>query len=676
MGIFHSRVELQVPISKLYFDTNEFRFNWNDVNLAVPYDKQPLKIEDGHLLELFKKYFEGEITISFRWHRIHHRVDEMKVHADTSVHEEIDRIMPKVNSFISEMKTRIESGILSQREAQRIASENNLRVSNEMINRLLTGVTKGTPDERSTVELQCPLSELYYDASGFWFKWNSTWLAMPYERISSDIRYGYLLEVFKDNFKTEISIRIRWDRVFQNIIDIQPENGNNERNEISVMSRRIGECVGEIHSLVKEGALSFEQAKAIFMEKGLECDDKRMQEVLSEIIDRMEMHTEPKFVDIPLRDIEYGYSGINFHWQGTPFQVDEEGIPFEAGPAIEEIKGQLEGYITVDISRDCITKWDRGNSVLLIGDVRTGMGQVEISPETVKSFKDLRIKLICDAISALEKETISIEQVQSILRGWGLSLVHQEICQKIADSIPPWEVELHIQMPASEVEYKDEEIIVASKQGKKIAIPSEELQFGTSGVLEGIKRILEGNINVIVRYSGRFEWDTSQGRLELIEGDKTYDVTVDDEFLDGLDFVNAQFVYPSGDETVPGPRDIRTWGIPTRSGYYNIDCVRYLKAIVENTGGSTYITSVDLWYKVGDVLIWERPEYSAATYIFYWPDIPLKKFIHTTWSTPLESTRRHRDKSKYIDRVIHDHDYGLGSWKEKLNDIIEEYADI
>lgn len=675
MNILHSKVELRVPLSKLYYDAKSFRFNWDEVILTIPYGQQALTVKDGQLLEGFKKNLNSEITIRFRWHRIHNRVDEMKVSADESASEEIKDVLSRANNLISELKALIVSGALNINEARGAMKRSKLKYDDETIYQLLTDIVHRMREKRIEVTLQVPLSELEYDSFGFRYKWNGVWLSVPYEQESLNIKEGRLLEVFKNTLKSDITLCTSWNRVFQGLDNIGAIITPNASKELDDLSSRITKCISEVKSLTIARGLSFEKAQAVFTENSLKCSDKKMHQILSEIIDSIKPHGDPVNVDVPLSDIEYSSYDITFHWLSTTFKVGKDALPFEPSPNLEKIKNRLKGHITFHVVRDSIVKWDSRTDSLLVGDVRTGIEQVEVTPGALVGLKDLRASIICDAVNILDRKTISIEQVQSILEEWGLDVKNQEIGLKIAESIPKWNIEVLLKIPANDVEYSSYGIKVPSKYGQEFYIPSKELPFGTSDVLEGIKGILEGNINIVKHYSERFVWDEAEKQIKIEKSSESYEVTVTDDFLDSLKFEDVEFISPSDTGSLVGPTNRTSWGNPRSTGYYDLKCIRFLKDIVKRAKGNTYITSVDLWFKIDGMLIWERPVFGAATYVFRWPDKPINKFIHETWGTTLEYTRRHPEESSYLNRVIHDYD-ALYSWRSNLKSNIRKYAGI
>jgi hypothetical protein len=117
--------------------------------------------------------------------------------------------------------------------------------------------------------------------------------------------------------------------------------------------------------------------------------------------------------------------------------------------------------------------------------------------------------------------------------------------------------------------------------------------------------------------------------------------------------------------------------------YYDPECIRFLEEIIEKLKGQIYMTSIDLWFRIGDILIWERPESkpqktneeakkSHATYIFKWPEPeqPLDIFIAIIWSYKFDYNRKKYSKTGCIKTINHTYEDKLKGWKSKLIDII------
>ncbi len=82
-----------------------------------------------------------------------------------------------------------------------------------------------------------------------------------------------------------------------------------------------------------------------------------------------------------------------------------------------------------------------------------------------------------------------------------------------------------------------------------------------------------------------------------------------------------------------------------------------------------YATTKDLWFKIGDILVWEEPKYSKATYIFEWPEEPLQTFIFRSWIAALKVIRNGSDYG-YLDRA--NHTPNISDWEKNLVDKMRE----
>lgn len=526
---------------------------------------------------------------------------------------------------------------------------------------------------RSKVELRLPLSQLYYNAYGLRFRWNEVWLAILYEQQPLKFAAAHLLEEFKDNLKGEITIRLRCHRIYHKIEEIELITDEGVFKEVADITSRIEQVTSEIQSLAAAGTLTLDEAQVALAESGLKY--KNIHRILSEIINNMPLQQIQEEVEVPLSSLQYDADGVGFSWGDYWFQVQKDGLPFETSPILEEIKSRLEGAITFCIERRCFVRWDSDTSKLWVGQVSMGVKPAEIAPETLEKFKELRGNIICDKIRTLDRATLSLDDVEVILKGWGLDLDNQEIGERIAASIPNWIIKWSFQVPAKDVQYSRYGIKFSSKYGTE-SIPSEELPFETSDVLDKIKDILEGDIKVTKSQRVGFIWSKTRQQLAIGQGDASYDVEVEDKLLKRVKYVHVAYnalkiKYPSWpDEKIidiirhsPGEIDKVPSGLITRG--YDPECIKFLEERAE----FIYATAIDLWFKIGDVLIWERPEYGAATYLFKWPEPEesLENFIARIWSYRL---LRHiindSARSNFIASVDHDYEYNFYNWKRKF----------
>jgi hypothetical protein len=100
---------------------------------------------------------------------------------------------------------------------------------------------------------------------------------------------------------------------------------------------------------------------------------------------------------------------------------------------------------------------------------------------------------------------------------------------------------------------------------------------------------------------------------------------------------------------------------------YDAKCIH----ILEKMADQIYITTQDLWFRIGDRLIWERPEKDWATHIFEWPEEDLEFFVGKTWIADLREIRENKEETGYITRVNHTPD-DVSRWQRYLKRAIKK----
>jgi hypothetical protein len=674
MGILHSNVKVQVPLSQIRYDEDEFSFNWKNVWVSAPYGEKVLKKKDASILQDFKDNLKDDITIKFRWHRIRQLAEEIVILYDTEVIERIDEVVKRARTLLSTLEERLASGTLTMKEAEQIMAKSKLKSGKKIIRLTLGNIVHRMPEQQIKIELHFPLSQLIYDPHSFRFKWNEIWLAVPYKQQDLKIKNSRFLEIFKDILKSEIKINVFWNRVFQKIDAVNIEMSPANTKELSDILSHVETCVEKIRALVKERELSLEKAKDILAAEGLQCPDDEIHQILTTIVDEMALQREPVTFPISLKDIEYGPSEFIFHYDGKSFRLNNSKLPFETGPILQEIKGQLSGDLTFHMDIGCLVKWDRKNKELLVGELSTGVKEikdkVEIIQETLDNFEVLRAGLICDAINEIDKNTLSLGDVETILKKWGLDLKNRKIGERIENTIPKWLKERSFSVPAKEVEYFSSGIRIYSNDGP-VLIRSKDLPFETSDVLDKIKDIFEGDIQITESRTVGFVWSKTKEQLDIEQGSASYKVEAEDKILERFRCVHV--MYKALKIKFPARPEWDIIKIIRESGYvgglpagsiapgYDPQCI----TILEKKAEYIYMTGIDLWFKIDDVLVWERPEYSAATYVFKWPEQQrsLEDFIAKIWSYELLEHIWRDPSTGYKYRVIHDYDYDLYNWK-------------
>jgi hypothetical protein len=290
------------------------------------------------------------------------------------------------------------------------------------------------------------------------------------------------------------------------------------------------------------------------------------------------------------------------------------------------------------------------------------------------AIKSILYKMVCDSIKELiaRKSKVSIDEVGSLLNEWGLSLENRDAAKRIEKYIPPWTEEEHAIVPLKDVTYKNSSIVFPLDE-RRISLGARLLPFATSAVLEEIKEIFEGNLEILHDMTLSFRWDSESGQLKIVREYKLKSISTDDaslkifkkikELADALGPFKAKVVLP---ELFKGTKTKETKNkaqIPStllhKDSTYNSDCIDVLMDMAD----VCYITDRDFWFKVDNVLIWEEPKYSKATYIFKWPEEPLQVFIFRVRISTLKAIRKDPD-SGYKDKAVHVEK--ISNWEKNL----------
>ncbi len=102
---------------------------------------------------------------------------------------------------------------------------------------------------------------------------------------------------------------------------------------------------------------------------------------------------------------------------------------------------------------------------------------------------------------------------------------------------------------------------------------------------------------------------------------------------------------------------------------YHPECIR----ILEGIANQIYMTTRDLWFRVGDRLIWERSEPGSATYIFRWPEEDLGFFVGKIWVSTLEEIRKDKENTGYLAKVSHI-PRDIPQWEDKIKQALNPLA--
>lgn len=571
---------------------------------------------------------------------------------------------------------------------------------------------------KKKIKLKIPLSEIFYHDPdiGISFQWNQLQLLIPYHRLPIKASIGLLLEEFKTSLHNKGTITIYLDchRLTFNIEITDVKISKAVIQRFSDFTSRIEGIVKQIKSLVEKDSLNLEKTQIVLYQNGFQFDDSQVHRILIKIINSLPPRKIMEKLPFPLSHLNYNSKGIRFYNKDTQFEVEKNKLPVEVGPALERIKSNFTGDITFHIETSYLHRWDTGQGRLQVGQISREVKDIEVSPGIPQIFKTMRSQFIIESAKGLINDaSISLDSVKNLLEEWGLNLKHQEIAYELVSNITPWTEEKDINVPLKEITYHDDGIVVPVAD-QNMRISARNLSFETNQLLENIKQTFEGYIKIHVYQSLQFAWDEEKEQL-TIERKKAVKIkmSIDDETVNRLKKIYwlyiekgveistdstllDQYEYPpdvsldkaeeltvietiAADHTIETqipeepvqkqeesfmdlPRPVKQVPLSELTNKdYDAKCIH----ILEKMADQIYMTTQDLWFRIGDRLIWERPEKDSATHIFKWPEEDLEFLVGKIWIADLREIREHKEETGYITRVNHTQD-DVSRWARYL----------
>ena len=573
---------------------------------------------------------------------------------------------------------------------------------------------------KKKIKLDVPLAEISYHApdAGISFQWNRLRLLIPYHRLPLTASLGSLLEEFKTVLEGDLTLWLECRRFTLDIEIIEVKVTEEVIHRLSGITSRIEDVVKQIKSLVEQESLTLEKAQIILYQKGFQFDDSHVHRILVKIIDSLPPRKIVEQLPFPLAHLNYDARGIRFYSKNTRFEVEKNKLPVEVGPAVERIKSNFTGDITFHIETTNLQQWDSSQGQLQTGQVSREVKNIEVDATIPRLFKALRNQLVRDAIKqSIDNRSISMDSIKSLLEGWGLDLKHREIAKELISTTPPWTQEKDLNVPLKDILYHDDGIAVPVA-GQNMRISSNNLAFTTHQQLEEIKHRFEGYLKIHVFEPFQLAWDEEKEQL-TIERQKAVKIklTIDDETIEQLKKAYRRYIEkvvepdvenaapdqpgPAADplahasETTAADKDTKDTAVETaveptlekaaefivdlprpvskipaaelENKAYHVESIHILEAMADRI----YMTTQDLWFRIGDRLVWERPVKDSATYIFQWPEEELEFFVGKIWVAELQEIREDRESSGYITRVYRKLE-DLARWKKNLKRAINK----
>lgn len=675
-NLLKKKIKLQIPLSTITYHNNGIAFPWNFIQIMIPYSRIPLNFSlPSSLLEEFKPSLQGNLTIYLECHRIDFNIEILDVKVEHHMEQMFKETIAHINGIIDKIKS-ISEDPLSVEKVRYIFQEKGFNYTNLKVKRILNEIIKSKKKQQFLKKI--PLKEITYIPKGISFQWDFIQITIPYSRVP--IKFSLtvnLLEEFKTSFQGSITICIisQWldSRIEMKEVKVE----NHVIQKFKETASFIQNIIDKVTARVVEKTLTFKKTRSILKENGFQFDKSKIHRILSEIVNSMPFQKIVQKISIPLSSLDYHSNEIRFFHNNIQLDVKKNKFPFEVGPILEKEKIHFKGDIVFHIGIISNYQWNVDLEQLLVEQGSQEIKKVEIHQETLKTFKQYRCQRICPAIKKLiDESSISLENAESILIDWGLGLKHKEIAAHIVSTISSWTEEKKCDVFLKEITYNDNHIIVPIN-GRKIRILASSLPFKTNHVLEKIKDVFEGQIRIDLYQSFKFIWNQKLQKLEIEKIiPLKFKIKINEEILKKFEKIHWLYigllekVGPILAEKIIRERLISLDKIPKEvieSKGYDRKCIR----ILEEMADDIYLMEAesDLWFRIKDRLVWERPIFGAATYIFNWPQEELNLFIARIWISELQDIRKNRKESGYIDRVIHTpDDISVWEWnlKQKL----------
>lgn len=577
---------------------------------------------------------------------------------------------------------------------------------------------------KKKIKLKIPLSEIcYHDPDiGISFHWNQLQLLIPYHRLPIKASIGPLLEEFKTSLhgKGTIAIHLECNRLTFHIEITDVKIGKAVIHRFSDFTSRIEGIVKQITSLVEKDSLNLEKTQIVLYQNGFLFDDSQVHRILTKIINSLPPRKTMEKLPFPLSHLNYNSKGIRFYNRNTQFEVDKKKLPVEVGPAMERIKSNFTGDITFHIETSYLHRWDTSQERLQVGQISREVKDIEVSPGIPRIFKTMRSQFIIESIKEqINATSISIDAVKNLLEEWGLNLKHQEIAYELVSNIAPWTEEKDINIPLKDITYLNDGIVVPVAD-QNMRISAKHLSFRTNQLFENIKQTFKGYIKIHVYQSLQFLWDEEKEQLAIERkkaikikinmNDKTVnqlkkiywlyiekgvEISTDSTLLNQSQYpvdespqkteepeliytdtadhtietqTNEEPVQDKEESFMDLPRAVEQVPLSELTNKdYDAKCIHILERIADQI----YMTTQDLWFRIGDRLIWERPEKDSATHIFEWPEEDLEFFVGKIWIADLQEIRKHKEETGYITRINHTSD-NVSRWERYLKRAIKK----
>ncbi len=697
----HVMEPLLIPLSTLQYNDNGIQFTFNGTLLEIP--NQNLIFTATTYGELIKKFLTGDLTVEFHKQRI------VKWNSNLGKLETIDaplrisgNTLPRMSMMDYQtaiqnivkieklIKTEAEKNTLTRELAIRIFNENGFTGDFSRFNPIIAHFVNQIPPQESTVSHTVLPAQLIPRPGGALFKYRSTYFMIYDTQLKLELYHfpPEFVQFINGSICAMIKIRryIHWDTAKEKLnvdrIVLEVESVSMSLPEFNAFQRQkmmIAAIAQELDLLIEKNCLTLDKAAELFKNLEYELSLVLLNRFLKRYIDEGPQVVSTEVHTIPLSELEYRPDTVIFKYQDQPYPIASQSFPFELGPILEEMKPQLPGSIEIFFLHFHHRCWDGVKGEVLVEETAQNLGRWEIPNDTIQAFLTFRQSSINTAIKKMCADgSVSMEKVEELLLAWGLNAFHQPIANSIIADVPPWESQTVSRVFFKDISYGMNEITVTVSTGRSWRIPTTNLTIKSAPSLDHIKQVFKGFMDVIEINPHRFFWDAMMGKLVISTGPISLQLAMDEETRALFKKMTAIFVELCN--TLGTDAAINHVTAPWFD-FDNLKAIPYSKKQLEEKGydplyvneliamaEQVFPTQEDLWFKIKNCLVWERPVHGAATYVFQWPAQPLEQFMGSIWGYPtLNQIVSSRATTGYQGRVIHSSQF---EWKRHLATIL------
>ncbi len=698
-GFFTREIHLEIPLSQCVFMEREVQFPWKEHRFATPLHRLLPNLDKPALpLEIFKKFFPGALSACLHVKRLSGEINLYSAEIKGPAKKQFTTCLSRLNTLAKELQPQVEKGTLLYHNIEEQLRRRGFILEDNHIHDFMETFTRSFPPWDKAVSYNVPPDKLRFYPTGLGFLYENRLLMIDEDQLP--FPYFQVPPAMKDLltqgmvFKVHFTHFRQWDRAARQLrsgtVVREVETGMDQAGIDAFLEQmeKLERLTTSLENCIYQQTLTFEKAKEHMEQEGFEQTNFDIHQRLTRLTLQLPPARTTIRAALPLSKLSYTPGDVVFPYTGESIkdgpvkdeaiQIKPEQWPFETGPAVELHKNSFSGEVRVRMVQMDRLRWDMNTRATAADLISRETVEVNISQVHIDAFKSFRLNHLCNHINnGIKANSIDMDFTAALLKEWGLDTGHEEVGKGIAETVEPWGTENNYRILLKDIIYRQDEIEVPEEPGKSLILSTRTLRLKSSPLMDAIKEIFEGEIQLKVTREIRFLWENKENRLIISRKGPRVVFSIDDETLKRLQKIKTLYVelretmgrVKALDFLLRGPGRSERVNLEDRElgrRGYDIECIRILEEMSEDV----YLTDRDVWFRVKDRVVWERPDEKGATYVFLWPTEPLPIFIGGLWGMRLIDVQRSRDLG-YIGRVIHNPDV-VSRWEENLKNCLRK----